>query len=418
MSVTREKVKAVAPPEFAVTLRNAGLAGAGGAGFPTYAKWERLEEVDSLLVNHQESEPNYYMDKWLGRERSDELSSLFDGLLDHAFDRIVVTAKRADRDEWLGELEAATDATIYEPADLPVDGDETGVTIAYTADKYEYGMESVLMRIVADAVVQGEELPMDYGWIVQNTETLFDVYRALVDGEPTTEKFVHVDGRVPTHRFLEVPVGTPATALLEAAGRSAGLEENEIILDGGPGWCFEIEQSPETFGVRKRTNCLLVIEESVVAENRLGSGGRVNVLAPAAWKQSSHETEPTETLAPDRVEVPLITNPDFEGVVTPSEPIVRPTDEVRTGEMIAKPADGISVAHHAPIDGTVTDVSDESIGIERADVEATTAGRTHATEEADSHWTYWTWCSECGRYYPKPRLETGRASEFVCRRCR
>ncbi|QLG50859.1 NADH dehydrogenase subunit [Natrinema halophilum] len=418
MSVTQDKVRAVDTPEYAVTLRNAGLAGAGGAGFPTYAKWERLEEVDSLLVNHQESEPNYYMDKWLGRERADELASLFDGLLGHAFDRIVISTKRADRDEWLGELETATDARIYEPADLPIDSDETGIVIAYTADKYEFGMESVLMRIVADVVMQGEELPMDHGWIVQNTETLFNVYRALVDGEPTTEKFVHVDGRVPTHRFLEVPVGTPATALLEAAGRSASLEANEVILDGGPGWCFEIEQPPETFGVRKRTNCLLVIEESVVAENRLGSGGRVNVLAPAAWKQSSHETELTATLAPDRVEVPLITNPDFEGVVTPSEPIVQAADEVQAGEMIAQPADGISVAQHATIDGTVTAVDDESITIERADAEATGASTTHATTEADPHWIYWTWCSACGRYLPEPRLETGRATEIVCRGCR
>ncbi|SER56579.1 NADH dehydrogenase subunit [Natrinema salaciae] len=418
MSVTREKVRAVEPPEFAVTLRNAGLAGAGGAGFPTYAKWERLEEVDSLLVNQQESEPNYYMDKWLIRERTDELAALFDGLLDRAFDRIVISAKWTDRDEWLNTFETATDATVYEPTELPIDGDETGLVVAYTADKYEYGMETVLMRIVADVVMQGEELPMDHGWVVQNTETLSNVYRALVDDEPTTEKFVHVDGRVPTHRFLEVPIGTPATALLEAAGRSEGIGENEILLDGGPGWCFEIDQSAETFGVRKRTNCLLVMEESVVDENRLGSGGRINVLSSAAWKHSNHETEPTATLAPDRVEVPLITNPDFEGVVTPSEPIVRSGDEIESGEMIARPADGTSVAQHAPIDGTVTGVDERSITIERIDDAATGAVGADAADAADPHRIYWTWCTECGRYLPEPELETEDPGEFVCRDCR
>jgi Na+-translocating ferredoxin:NAD+ oxidoreductase RnfC subunit len=418
MSVTREKVSAVEPPEFAVTLRNAGLAGAGGAGFPTYAKWERLEEVDSLLVNHQESEPNYYMDKWLGRERTDELVALFEGLLDRAFDRIVISAKGANRENWMDALEAATDATVYGPSDLPVDGDETGIVVAYTADKYEFGMETVLMRIVADVVMQGDELPMDHGWIVQNTETLYNAYRALVDGEPTTEKFVHVDGRVPTHRFLQVPIGTPATDLLEAAGRTDGLAENEVILDGGPGWCFEIEQPPERFGVRKRTNCLLVMEESVIAENRIGSGGRVNVLAPAAWKQSSHETEPTETLAPDRVEVPLITNPDFEGVVTPSEPIVRAGDEIESGEMIARPADGISIAQHAPITGTITGVDEHSITIERDEEPRAGATETDAAEAADPHRIYWTWCAECGRYLPEPQLRAISPTEFVCSRCR
>ncbi len=365
MSVTRERLRQLELPEFAVTIRNAGVAGAGGAGFPTYAKWERLDEVNSLLVNHQESEPNYYMDKWLGRERADELAMLFDGLLDRTFDRVVVATKATDRNPWLGPLEKATGATVYEPDELPIDDDETGVIVAYTDDRYEYGMESVLMRLVGGVVLGGNDLPMDHGWIVQNTETLVNVSRALVDGEPTTRKLVHVDGRVPRHRFLEVPIGTPATDLLEAAGRTDGLDDNEVPLDGGPGWCFEIERAPNRFGVRKRTNCLLVMEESVVEENKIGAGGRVNVLAPAAWKETTHEPEPTETLVPDRVEVPLITNPDFEGVVTPSEPIVQSGDHVKTGEMIARPGEDISIAQHASIDGTVTRVGTRSITIQR-----------------------------------------------------
>ncbi|MFC4544242.1 NADH dehydrogenase subunit [Halosolutus amylolyticus] len=408
MSVTRERLRQLELPEFAVTLRNAGLAGAGGAGFPTYAKWDRLDEVDSLLVNHQESEPNYYIDKWLGRDRTEELATLFEGLLDRAFDRIVIAAKETDREAWLEPLETATDATVYEPKELPVDEDETGIVVAYTDDRYEYGMESVLMRLVAGVVLGGDDLPMDEGWIVQNTETLLNVSRALADGEPMTRKFVHVDGRVPRHRFLEVPIGTPATDLLEAAGRTDDLDENEVLLDGGPGWSFEIDRAPDRFGVRKRTNCLLVMEESVVEENKLG-GGRVNVLAPAAWKESVHETEPTETLDPDRVTVPLITNPAFEGVVTPSEPIVRPGDELEAGEMIARPGEGISVAQHAPIDGTVTSVEDRSITIDRQDDPAMEAGEAYRI--------YWTWCAECGRYLPEPQLEATDTSTFVCDRC-
>ena len=42
----------------ATVLQEAGLSGAGGGGFPTYARWASIEEVDHLLVNHQESEPN------------------------------------------------------------------------------------------------------------------------------------------------------------------------------------------------------------------------------------------------------------------------------------------------------------------------------------------------------------------------
>ncbi|WP_049928288.1 NADH dehydrogenase [Halopiger goleimassiliensis] len=409
MSVTRERVRSLEQPEFAVTLRHAGVAGAGGAGFPTYAKWERLASVDSLLVNHQESEPNYYIDKWLGRERTDDLAALFDALLEGPFERIVVAAKATDRDAWVAPLEEATDATVYDPEELPVAEDETGVVVAYTEDRYEYGMESVLVRLVAGEVLSGDELPMDHGWIVQNTETLSNVRRALVESEPATRKFVHVDGRVPRHRFLEVPVGTPATDVLAAAGRTDGIDSNEVLLDGGPGWCFEIDAAPDRFGVTKRTNCLLVMDDSVVEENTLGNG-RVNVLAPAAWTESVHETAPTETLEPDRVAVPLITNPSFEGVVTPSDPIVGPGDDVEAGEMIARPGEGISVAQHAPIDGTVTEVRSRSIRID--------ARPDESTAEAETHRIYWTWCEECGRYLPEPQLRTTGSTTFVCRRCR
>jgi Na+-translocating ferredoxin:NAD+ oxidoreductase RnfC subunit len=62
-------------------IRSAGVVGAGGAGFPAYAKWKQVDSTPYLLVNHQESEPNYWIDKWLGRDRAGELAALFEALL-------------------------------------------------------------------------------------------------------------------------------------------------------------------------------------------------------------------------------------------------------------------------------------------------------------------------------------------------
>ena len=51
-----------------------------------------------------------------------------------------------------------------------------------------------------------------------------------------THKYVHVDGNVPDHRFLKVPVGTPASHLLAAARRGPNdIAEDEVLADGGPG---------------------------------------------------------------------------------------------------------------------------------------------------------------------------------------
>lgn len=363
MSVSLPKLDKSELSELPVTIRNAGIAGAGGAGFPTYAKWERLDDVDSLLMNHQESEPNYFMDKWLGREHADEYAALFDSLLDTAFEKIVVGAKEKDRGKWLQQLEEATDGKVYEPADLPVAEDETGVVFAYTGDTYQFGMESVLLRMVGDVTI-GNDLPMDYGWIVQNTETLHNLYRTLKDGAVVTHKYIHVDGDVPDHRFLQVPMGTPATALLEAAGTGADeLADDAVLVDGGPGWCFEIEAPPAEFGVRKRSNAVMVLSRETVDEYTFGDD-RINVIEERDWTDRDFETEPSETLDPRYVRVPTITNPAFRGLIQPSAPIVEPGDEVEEGEVVAVPADeGISNTQHASITGTVTGVTEDYVEI-------------------------------------------------------
>ncbi|RZH68516.1 NADH dehydrogenase subunit [Natrinema altunense] len=345
-------------------IRAAGVAGAGGAGFPSYAKWTDLESVDSLLVNHQESEPNYYIDKWLGKARAKTFAAVFDALLEQAFDLIVVSAKWKDRDEYVRVLEAETGGRVIPPDELPLDRDEeSGVVFAYTENRYQYGMESVLLKTV-DGTVIGTDLPTDHGWLVQNTETLYNISRALSDGAPVTHKYVHVGGEVPRARFLEVPVGTPASELLRAADCPPdALPSDAVIADGGPGWCFPIDSAPDEYGVRKHTNCLLVLDEGTVAENTFGEG-RIDVLEEYQWNAREAETEPTATVEPAAVRLPLVTNPEPD-IVEPAEPIVAVGDRVDAGDRIARPSsDGISTPQHASIAGTVTAVSETSLEIE------------------------------------------------------
>ena len=352
------------PSTLVERIRAAGIVGAGGAGFPAYAKWEHFEDVDYLLVNHQESEPNFLKDRWIGKQSGKQLAELFERFLEMGLELVVIGTKNHYRGLWLGSIEEHTDAVVYGPEELPIDpAAESGVVVAGTEDRYEFGMESVLLRLIADTVI-GSDLPVDHGWIVQNTETLFNIHRALTHDEPVTHKYVHVDGDTPRHRFLKVPIGTTGSALLEAAGRPGGPGGGEVLADGGPGWSFEIERSPEMFGVRKRTNCLLIIDREIVEENKLG-GGRINILGPAEWKGREFESEP-QALTPDRVRVPLVSNPAFEGLVEPSIPEVSPGDLVSRGDRIARPADdGISIPQHASIDGEVTAVTEHHVTIER-----------------------------------------------------
>lgn len=346
-------------------IREAGVAGAGGAGFPSYAKWDRTDDVDQLLINHQESEPNYFIDKWIGKEHADELAALFEGLLENVFDTIVVAAKKKDRNEWVSDLEEAVDGTVIMPSELPVDfSNHSGVIFTYTNDKFQYGMESVLLNVVTDTTI-GNDLPMDHGWIVQNTETLYNIYRAISDRGPITRKYVHIDGDGADHRFLDVPIGTPIDTVLEAAGRSlTGLGDDETIVTGGPGWCFELETSFDCYGIEKRTNCLMAVGSETIESNKLG-GGRIQLIDDREWRTSDLDREPTEALTPERVHVPLITNPDIDHIVSPATPIVEVGDEVAVGDRVAKASDGISNPQHASINGTVADVADRHVTIDR-----------------------------------------------------
>jgi Na+-translocating ferredoxin:NAD+ oxidoreductase RnfC subunit len=355
--------------DIAEKLQTMGVAGAGGAGFPSYAKWTDIDSVNYLMVNHQESEPNYYADKWIGREYAEAFGELFDVFFNSLFDVIVIGTKEKYRSEWTDLIESRTGASVVLPENLPTDiSQHTGVVVAYTPDVYTYSEESVLLMVTTGTQIK-DDLPTDHGWIVHNTETLFNILRALGSDSPVTHKFIHVDGNTPSHRCLKVPLGTPAAALLESAGVDDPSQiDDQVLVDGGPGWCYEIDDSPEQFGVRKRTNAILMIDEELARENTQ-EGGQIEILEEREWTSSDdrpHEKEPTE-LEPNRVRIPRITNLAYEGFVKPSVPVVSPGDTVSTGAMIAEPhSDGISNAQHASIDGVVADVTDTHIIIERS----------------------------------------------------
>ena len=348
-------------------IRSAGIVGAGGAGFPTYKKWSNLEDVDHLLMNLQESEPIFYSDKHLISSYPEDYRKLFEWVLDNFFEMVVVGSKEKYRDEWTDNLEELTDGSIYLHDDLPIDLEEdSGVIFGYTHDVYDFSRDFSLLRVLTEVDVY-PDLPTEHGWITQNTETVHNIYRAIFEGEPVTEKYVHVNGNTPMHRCLKAPIGTPAEDLLKEAGvDTEALSQNQIVLEGGPGWCSTLEKTPSEFGLSKRTNGLLVMSRTTVEEGDVeGEENRINLLEAHDWSTKDHQKQPEE-LEPDHVKIPLLSNPHYRGKVQSSQPIVDTGDMVEKGQVIAIPnSNGVSIPQHASIDGVVEEVTSSHITIER-----------------------------------------------------
>jgi Na+-translocating ferredoxin:NAD+ oxidoreductase RnfC subunit len=340
--------------------RKYGVVGAGGGGFPAYAKWARSDDIDYLMVNHQESEPNCAVDKWTMKNHSDKFVSLFHHLINNVLKKVVISAKQKDR-KWLQPIIDKTDATVFHNNELPIDVEDTegDIMVSLTEDTYEYGMESVLLQKTADTTV-GRDLPMDYGWVVHNTETLYNIYQALHE-TPVTEKLLHIDGYLNGERLDNVmyraPIGTSGKELFDNAEISLPNHKEYVVVDGGPGWGFNVTENPT---VTKATNCLMLLDKETAEENTY-QNGRVDTREVTQWSDKK-ETEPNK-IDTKEVEIPLQTT-DRIDIINNSRPEVSSNQTVREGQKIALPKeDGFSVSQHASIEGTVHKIEAEYIEI-------------------------------------------------------
>lgn len=359
--------ESVSGRDLAEVLREGGVAGAGGAGFPTYAKY--LKPQPYHMTNAQESEPGYYIDKWLHRTYPREFAELYRFLLQWGCKKIIVAPKYKDR-EWFIPLEEATGARVLDCRGkgnhVNPDDYEEDILFTYTDDLYSFGKEQALLLNTCGVKLAARQLPTDHGFIVNNTETLYNMYSLLTEGRPVLTKYVHAFGETPKHIFVEAPIGTPAADLFEAAGMTIDEIEAKgfVVVDGGPGW-FTVIDDPRNYSITKRTNSLLVIDPNYADPKRK------DVRNVGKWKGYPREDgpepekEPSRTLEPSVVRIRLTDNPEFK-IITPSRPVVEVGQKVEAGQVIAVPQEeGFSINHHASISGTVRAVTDEYIEIAR-----------------------------------------------------
>jgi Na+-translocating ferredoxin:NAD+ oxidoreductase subunit C len=204
-------------------IKNAGIVGMGGAGFPTHVKLCPPSncKAEFVIINGAECEPYITSDFRLMMEHADEI------LVGVA---LLMKAAKVDKG-FIGIEENKPDAItlLAEKA-----RDYPNIMIVALKQKYPQGGEKQLVdAIVGRQVPAPPAIPVNVGAIVQNVGTAFAVYQAVMKHKPLFERYVTVTGKKLQNsaNFL-VRMGTPMNQLIDACG---GMPEGDNkLLAGGP----------------------------------------------------------------------------------------------------------------------------------------------------------------------------------------
>ncbi|KPJ59936.1 MAG: hypothetical protein AMJ46_09210 [Latescibacteria bacterium DG_63] len=225
----------------AEAIEDAGVVGAGGAGFPTHIK--ARSEADIVIANYAECEPLVASDTAVITQEPERVVR---GL------QLMQEATRATRAVVAMKRKTEKGIQILDKFSKT----EKGFTVHLLDDVYPVGDEHVLVEEVTGRVVPQGGIPLEVSAVVSNVTTLWRVALAE-EGKAFTERFVTVTGEVKAPGTLLVPVGTPVSRLLTECG--GATVERPVLVMGGP-MMGEITQDTES-PVRKTTTALIVLPQ-------------------------------------------------------------------------------------------------------------------------------------------------------------
>lgn len=203
--------------ELKSVAREYGIVGAGGAGFPAYAKM--TEKADIIILNCVECEPLLKLHRQLLATRTEEIIQMLDEV------RETLGAKEAIvgiKSEYTTTIEALKEVI----KDFPK------VRICSLQASYPMGDEVVLIYEATGRVIKPGGLPIDENVIVYNVETMYNLYRAVYEKKPVTSKFVSIVGEIDEPKTLYLPIGMTVKEAIEKAGKVT--VEDPVYIMGGP----------------------------------------------------------------------------------------------------------------------------------------------------------------------------------------
>lgn len=214
--------------EIVNAIKEAGVVGMGGAGFPTHVKMcpKEPEKITYVIANCAECEPYLTSDYRRMMEESEKLIGGLKVVLKLFPNAKGVLAVEDNKPDCIARLKQLTE-------------NEEKISVASLHTKYPQGSERHLIYAVTGRAINCEMLPADVGCIVDNVDTLVAVNRAVNEGKPLMNRIVTVTGdAIKEPQNFVVRIGTNYHELVEEAG--GFIEEPEKIVSGGPMMGFGI----------------------------------------------------------------------------------------------------------------------------------------------------------------------------------
>ncbi len=231
-------------------LQSAGVVGAGGAGFPSYAKLN--ENADTIILNCAECEPLLKLHRQVMQKYAHEILVAMETVRTAVGAKSAIVAIKPSYKKAVAAVESL----------LP---DFKNITIGLLPEVYPAGDEVVTIYETTGRVVPPGKLPITVGVTVFNVETMLNAYRAITEGKGVTHKYITVTGEVKNPITLCVPLGITVGEVLTLAG---GVTVSDYtLINGGPMTGNIVSESDV---ITKTSNAILVMpsDQYIVQKRR------------------------------------------------------------------------------------------------------------------------------------------------------
>jgi electron transport complex, RnfABCDGE type, C subunit len=203
--------------EFIEIIKNAGIIGMGGAGFPTYVKYDTDKKIKTLVVNAVECEPYVSADYMMVKTKFKEILEAIDAIMEiNKIDNCIIGVKKSNK-----VLVKLINQYI---------GTYLKIKLKTVPNRYPMGWERTLIQTTLG--ITYDRLPIEKGIVVNNVSTIYAIYEALKTGLPVLERIITISGeytKKPTN--ISVKVGTPIHELLE---QFELRNKRLVLIAGGP----------------------------------------------------------------------------------------------------------------------------------------------------------------------------------------